>query len=51
MLEDVGVVVASYLNHKNKRETTMSEVAHLGAYKSTYDYCKVISHTSVAQGV
>jgi hypothetical protein len=51
MLEDVGVIAASCMNHKSKRETTMSKVAHLGAYMSTCDYCEVISRTNVAQGV
>jgi hypothetical protein len=51
MLEDVGIIAVNYMNHKSKRETTMNKVAHLGAYMSTCDYCKVIFHTNVAQGV
>jgi hypothetical protein len=51
MSKDVGVVATSHLNHKSKRETTMGEVVHLGAYRSTCDYYKMIFHTNVAQGV
>ncbi len=47
MLEDVGVVAVSHLNHKRKREAMVSEVAHLGAYRSTCDYCKMIFRISV----
>jgi len=53
MSEDAGAIVASSsrLNHKSKRESAVSEVAHLGAYRSTCGYCKSTSRTSVAQGV